>query len=95
MQITCMQKVSVWLWKKNFFLHSAKFLLTSELAWEAILKNIKVELEQFTDIDISFMVNKGISRRLCYSIIDMKMLIINLWKILIKIKNHPMNNLYG
>ena len=95
MQITCMQKVSVWLWKKIFFLHSAKFLLTSRLAWQAISKNIKVELEQFTDIDISFMVEKGISRRLCYSIIDMKMLTINLWKIQIKIKNHPMNNLNG
>ena len=60
--------------KENICLHYPKFLLTSGLARQAVLKSIKVELEQFTDIDISFMVEKGIRGRLCYSINDMKRL---------------------
>ena len=49
-------------------LDPVKFHSAPGLAWEAALKNIKVELELLTDIDMFIMVEKGTRRRICHSI---------------------------
>ena len=39
------------------------------------------------------MVEKGIRGGICNELIDMQKLIINIWKIMIEIKNHHMQNI--
>ena len=46
----------------------AHFLSASGLAWQACLKNTKVELDLLTDIDVLLMVEKEIRGRICYVI---------------------------
>ena len=68
-------------------LDPGKFLSAPRLAWQAALKKTKVNLDLSIDIDMLLMVEKGIRRGVCHSIIDMRKLITNTWKIMIKIKN--------
>ena len=49
-------------------LDSAKFLSSPGLAWQAALKKTKVKLDLLTNIDMLFMVEKGIRGRICHSI---------------------------
>ena len=49
-------------------LDPAYFLSEPGLAWQACLKNAKVELELLTDIDMLLMTEKGIRREICQSI---------------------------
>ena len=49
-------------------LDSAKFLSSPGLAWQAALKKTKVKLDLLTNIDMLFMVEKGIRGRMCHSI---------------------------
>ena len=49
-------------------LDPVKFHSAPGLAWEAALKNTKVELELLTDIDMFIMVEKGTRRGICHSI---------------------------
>ena len=51
---------------KIYEIDPAKFLLTLGLAWQAALKNVKLDL--LTDIDMLLMVEKGIRREICLSI---------------------------
>ena len=46
----------------------AHFLSASGLAWQACLKNTKVELDLLTDIDVLLMVEKEIRGGICYVI---------------------------
>ena len=78
---------------KRYELNSAKFLLAPGLAWQAVLKKTKVKLELLTAIDMLSIIEKGIKGGLYTLLIDMQKLIINIWKILIKIKNLPILNI--
>ena len=49
-------------------LDSAHFLSAPGLAWQACLKNTKVELELLTDIDMLLMVEKGTRGGICQAI---------------------------
>ena len=49
-------------------LDPVKFLSASGLAWQLVLKKIKVKLDLLTDIDMLLMVEKGIKGGICYSI---------------------------
>ena len=49
-------------------LDPAYFLPAPGLAWQACLKNTKVELELLTDIDMLLMIEKEIRRGICQSI---------------------------
>ena len=49
-------------------LDPAYFLSEPGLAWQACLKNTKVELELLTDIDMLLMTEKVIRRKICQSI---------------------------
>ena len=53
---------------KIYELDPAKFLSAPGLAWQAVLKKIKVKLVLLTDIDLLLMVEKGIRGRICHSI---------------------------
>ena len=64
------------------------FLSAPGLAWKTALKKAEVKLELLTDIDMLLTVEKGIRGGICNTIIDMQKPKINLWKIMIKIKNH-------
>ena len=49
-------------------LDPAHFLSSSELAWQAALKETKVKLDLTTDIDMLLMIEKGIRGGICHSI---------------------------
>ena len=49
-------------------LDPARFLSSSELAWQAALKETKVKLDLATDIDMLLMIEKGIRGGICHSI---------------------------
>ena len=53
---------------KIYKLDPAHFLSAPGLAWQACLKNTKVELELLTDIDILLMVEKGTRGGICQAI---------------------------
>ena len=57
------------------------------------MKKTEVKLELLSDIDMLIMVEKGIRGEMCNEFIDMQKLIINIWKIMIEIKNHHMQNI--
>ena len=44
------------------------FLSVPGLAWQACLKKKRVKLELISDIDMSLMIEKGISGRICHSV---------------------------
>ena len=54
-----------------------------ELIWQAAFKKSKVKVDLLNDIDMLLMVEKGIKKM----VIGMQKLIINTWKIMMKIKN--------
>ena len=49
-------------------LDPAHFLSAPRLAWQACLKKTKVKLELLTNINMLFMVEKGIRGRICQAI---------------------------
>ena len=49
-------------------LNPAHFLSAPGLAWQACLKNTEVKLELLTDIDMLFMVEKGIRAGICQAV---------------------------
>ena len=53
---------------KIYKLDPAHFLSAPGLAWQACLKNTKVELELLTDIDMLLMVEKGTKGGICQAI---------------------------
>ena len=52
---------------KVYELDPAHFLFVPGLAWQAWLKKTKVKLELLTDVDMLFMVEKGIRGRICHT----------------------------
>ena len=58
------------------------------LSWQAALKKTEVKLELLTDIDTLLMVEKEFEEEYVTQFSDMQKLITNMWKIMIKIKNH-------
>ena len=65
------------------------FLSAPGLAWQAALKNTKVKLDLLTDMDILLMVKKVEDVTLSINMWNL----INAWKVIIKIKNHPILNI--
>ena len=53
---------------KIYELYPAKFLSAPWLAWQAVFKKIRVELELLMDIDMLLMVEKGIRGGMCHAI---------------------------
>ena len=77
---------------KIYYLESAKFLSAPGFVWQASLRKAEVKLELLTDTDMLLMVEKDIRGENVMQFIDMKKLITNIGKILIKIKNcHVLN----
>ena len=68
------------------------FLSLPGLAWQACLKKTNVKLELLTNYDTLLMVEEGMRGGICQSIIDTLKQIIYIWKITMKIKNHPIFN---
>ena len=64
-----------------------KFISDPGLAWQATLRWKKVKLELLTDIDLLFCLERVIEDEYVLQFIGMQKLIINIWKIMIKIKN--------
>ena len=60
------------------------------LSWQAALKKTKLDLEPLTDIDMLVMVEKVSEVDYVMLFINMLKLIINIWKITIKVKNYHM-----
>ena len=58
------------------------------LGWQAYLKMTKVELELLTDIDMVLMIEKGARGEFVNQYIDILRLILNIWKIMMKILYH-------
>ena len=78
---------------KTYQLDPAKIFSVHGLAWEADWKSTEVKLELLTDIDLLVMVEKGIRGECVRQFIDMQRLIINIWKITIKKRNHYILNI--
>ena len=57
-------------------LDPAHFLSVPELVWQAALKKTKVNLDLLTDINMSLLVEKGVSGGICH----IWKLITNTWK---------------
>ena len=53
---------------ETYKLDPEKFLSASGLAWQAALRKAKIKLDLLTDIDMLFMVKKGIRGEICHSI---------------------------
>ena len=53
---------------KVYELDPAHFLSAPRLAWKACLKKTEVKLELLTDVDVLWMVEKGIRRGICHVI---------------------------
>ena len=68
-------------------LEHEKLLSMPGLAWEAVFKKIEVKSELLTDIDWPLMVEKGTKEEFFTLLIDIKKLIINVSKIMIRMKN--------
>ena len=75
---------------KIYHLDPVKFLSSPGLAWQAALKKIEVKLESLTYTDILLMELKA---AYATKFIVMQKLIINIWKIMIRIKNHHILNI--
>ena len=68
-------------------LEHEKLLSMPGLAWEAVFKKIEVKSELLTDIDRPLMVEKGTKEEFFTLLTDMKKLIVNVSKIMIRMKN--------
>ena len=73
---------------KVYQLDPAKFIFALGLAWQVDLKKTEVKLELLTDIDMLLTVENGIRGGICTAIQQHVKANINIWKIMIKIKNH-------
>ena len=62
---------------RNYKLNPAKFLSTLGLAWEPTLKKTELKLEFLTDIDMLFMVERGIRGGISHLLTDMENVMIN------------------
>ena len=69
-------------------LDPARFTSAHGLAWQAALENIEVKLQLLIDVDILLMVEKGIRGGICHVIHRYVKLMANIWKVVIKVKNH-------
>ena len=75
-------------------LDTSYFLSAPGLAWQTCLKKNKVELEFLTDVNMLLMVEKGIREGIRHAIdIDMQKQIINIWKTMIKTRNHHISSI--
>ena len=74
-------------------LDPANFLWVLRLAWQVALKKTKAELTLLTDIDLLLMVEKELEGEYDTILIDMHKLIINIRKIMIRIKNRHILNI--
>ena len=72
---------------RNLSTRSCKVFSAPGLAWEAALKKTKVDLELLTGIDMLLMVEKELEEEYFAQFIDMQKLIMNIRKIMIRIKN--------
>ena len=63
-----------------------KFFFFFWLAWQETLEKTKAKFELLTDIDMLLMVEKGIREEYATLFVHLQKLI-NIWKIMIKIKN--------
>ena len=73
-------------------LDPAHFLSAPGLAWQACLKKTEVKLELLTDVDMLLMVENGIRGEYVMQYIDIQKQIINISRLIIKIKkNHFFN----
>ena len=63
---------------KIYEIDPSNFLLAPGLAWQAVLKKTKVKLDLSTDIDMLFMVEKGIRGGYATLFIDIQKLITNI-----------------
>ena len=79
---------------KIYQLDPANFLSALRLAWQVALKKTKAELTLLTDIDLLLMVEKEkLEGEYDTVLIDMHKLIINIRKIMIRIKNRHILNI--
>ena len=69
-------------------LDPVKFLSAPGLAWQAALKKTELKLELLTDIDMLLRLKKELEGEYVTQFIDTQKLITNIWKIMIKTKNH-------
>ena len=60
---------------------------------KGIFKEAEGKLELLTDIDMLLMVEKGIRGWICHEINQYEKATKNIWKIMIKIKNHNILNI--
>ena len=65
-------------------------LSASGLAWQAALKKATVKLNLLTNIDMLFMVGKGIRSGIWHTI-NMRILITDTWNVITKIRNHMLS----
>ena len=72
---------------KVYELDPAHFSSLPGLAWQACLKKTNVKLELLTDYDMLLMVEEGIRGGICHIACLWLKRIINIWKIIIKMKN--------
>ena len=73
-------------------LDPAHFLSAPGLAWQACLKKTDIKLEFLTDVDMFLMVEKGIRGGIYHAILRYQKQIINIWKIIIKMKKSHFYN---
>ena len=73
---------------RNLWTRPCTISFSSRISMASSLKKTKVGLELLKDIDMLLMVKKGLEEKYSTLLIDMQKLIINIWKIMIKIKNH-------
>ena len=66
---------------------------SSWISLASSFKKTKVKLELLTDIDMLLMVKKELEDEYIMQFIDMEKLITNIWKIMIKVKNHHILNI--
>jgi len=73
---------------KNYNLDPAWFYTAPGLAWEAMLKITKVELELLGDVNMMLMLRQGIRGGVAMVSNRFSQLIINIWVMLMIVVNH-------
>ena len=63
------------------------FISAPGLAWQAALKKTQAELDLIADIDMLLMIEKGIRGGICNAIHHYAKAKINIWMIMVKMKN--------